>query len=168
MRLWPFRYPTLRIAQPGGLPECPYFYRTVLDFRAFAIRLHWWNASDDQEALHDHPYWFLTMVLWGAYDDLSEHAQEGDSRISLVLPDRLRIGSIRFRRASHKHTVKIKKRPTITLLITGPNEHRWGFWVGKKRFGRDKYFAEIGHHPCDPVYDWKPRIRMKPDGTRIN
>jgi hypothetical protein len=135
-----------------GLPECPYMRRWVLDFGLFALRVHRWEASDDKRAFHDHAWWFLTLVLWGSYVDVSPSGR-----------DRLRFGSIRFRRADHKHTVEVQRRGTWTLLVTGPVARRWGFWVGEKLFKRDKYFATHGHHPCDGA---EP-VRMRPDGTRI-
>jgi len=138
--------------RPGGLPECPYFYRWLLDFGVFAIRLHKWVGSDDDRAWHDHPWWFLTFVLSGGYKD-----------ISLDGVDVLTRGSWRFRSAHHRHTVQLIKTPTWTLLITGPPIRRFGFWVGDKLIRRDKYFAEHGHHPCEDG----EIVRMKPDGTRI-
>lgn len=146
--------PKLTFWQPGGLPECPYFYRTILDFKWFSFRIHYWLASDDLRIAHDHPYWFITLVLWGGYFDLDFEGKL----------DYLHIGSIRFRKATHRHKVQLRKSPTITLLLTGPSTRRWGFWFGSKKLNRDKYFAEFGHHPCDESQE---PIRMKPDGTRI-
>lgn len=39
--------------QPGGLTECPYFRRTVIDFGLFSIRIHEWYSDDDHRAYHD-------------------------------------------------------------------------------------------------------------------
>lgn len=145
--------PKISWGEPIGLDECPYMRRWVVDFGSFAIRLHRWQASDDVRAFHDHAWWFLTCVLWGSYEDVSP---EGS--------DVLTVGSIRFRRASHKHTVKIRKPGTWTLLITGPVERRWGFWVKGRLWKRDRYFANNGHHPCDP--SGSP-VRLRPNGSRI-
>jgi hypothetical protein len=150
----PMRLKAIRIqwGQSGGLTECPYFHRWVIDFKRFAIRLHHWHASDDERAFHDHPYWFITVVLWGGYDDVSPAGI-----------DRLRIGSVRFRPANHRHTVRIIHPGTRTLLLSGPTTQRWGFWVNGKRIMRDKYFVTHGHHPCDPM---SPPVRLRPDGSR--
>lgn len=136
-----------------GLAECPYLRRWVLDFGPFSLRLHRWQSSDDARAHHDHPWWFLTVVLWGAYTDVSAAGR-----------DRLRVGSVRFRASSHRHTVEVEKPGTWTLLLTGKPVRRWGFWVGGKMLRRDKYFAEHGHHPCNPAGS---PVRMRPDGSRI-
>jgi hypothetical protein len=136
-----------------GLPECPYLRRWVADFGLFSIRLHRWQSSDDARHFHDHPWWFLTLVLRGRYVDVSP-----DGR------DQLRPGSIRYRPALHKHTVEVQQPGTWTLLITGPTERRWGFWVNDKMIRRDKYFAVHGHHPCDASGE---PVRMSPDGERL-
>lgn len=147
------RLPTLTWNQPLGLEECPYMRRWVLDFGLFALRVHLWESSDDKRAFHDHAWWFLTLVLWGAYLDVSPDGE-----------DKLGVGSIRFRKASHKHTVKILKPGTLTFLMTGPPVRRWGFWVNGKLWKRDRYFAVNGHHPCD---DTGSPVRIRPDRTRI-
>lgn len=149
--------------QPGGLPECPYFYRWVVDFGPFSLRLHKWLSGDDPLAFHDHPHWFITVMLWGCYCDNTPDGQM----------DVLKMGSIRFRRADYKHHVMVLRKPTWTFLITGRHGRRWSFYErfyenGQrvlKAMKRDKYFAERGHHPCDPIKG--TRVRMRPDGTRI-
>ena len=153
--------PKITWKQAGGLPECPYFYRYIINFGHFAIRLHNWLGDDDHRAYHDHPYWFLTIVLKGGYTDVSpaanpEHTHE--------IFDKLYAGSIRFREAHYKHSVQGVVPGTWTLLITGKPSRRWGFWVDGKLIKRDKYFAVYGHHPCDPD---DAGVRLKPDGTRI-
>lgn len=153
--------PRLTWRQPGGLPECPYFYRWVLDFGLFSIRLHKWLANDDARAYHDHPYWFITLVLWGGYDDVSPTAIGYQTWKHHV--DTLGIGSVRYRPAQHRHVVSLRKTPTWTLLLTGRPLRRWSFYRHGQAIKRDKYFAEYGHHPCD---GGEP-VRMRPDGTRI-
>ena len=165
--------PKLTWKQPGGLKECPYFYRYVLDFGPFALRLHHWLADDDHRAYHDHPYWFWTFVLKGGYTDVSpkcivcgepasdvKHIFTDDSK----LYDKLSRFSFRFRPAEYKHSVQDVIPGTWTFLITGKWSRRWAFWFNGKRLMRDKYFAVMGHHPCDPTDEG---VKMRPDGTRI-
>lgn len=140
--------------EPMGLAECPYMRRWVLDFGLFALRIHRWESSDDYRAFHDHPWWFLTLVLKGSYVDVSPEGH-----------DLLTAGSVRYRPASHKHTVEIQTPGTWTVLITGKPLRRWGFWVDGKLLRRDKYFAVHGHHPCEKG---SVPVRMRPDGSRIS
>lgn len=143
--------------QPGGLKECPYFKRTVLQVWKYSIRLHEWYADDDTRHMHDHPHWFITIVLKGGYVDVSE-------RNGRIHKETLRPGSIRFRPAEYKHSVTEVIPGTLTLLFMGPFFRRWGFWVNGKLIKRDKYFAVHGHHPCDETQD---PVRLKPGGERI-
>lgn len=137
----------------GGLKECPYFRRTIIDFKLFSIRFHRWYSDDDPRTLHCHPFSFLTIVLSGGYTDVSDNGN-----------DKLRAGSIRFRDATYRHSVRDVLPGTRTVLFTGPVKRRWGFYVDSKYITRDKYFAEFGHHPCDPS---EGTVRVSPDGTRI-
>lgn len=162
----------------GGLPECPYFRKWVIDFGPFAIRLHRWYADDDHRAPHDHPYWFWTFVLRGGYVDIAYDVDEnggctvsdaqimGRSRRERIAPG-LGLGRGRrwaYRPAEHLHSVQRVLPNTWTLLISGRPFRRWGFQIGGKKLMRDKYFAVHGHHPCDPTGD---PVRIKPNGTRI-
>jgi len=156
-------FPKITWAQPGGLAECPYFYRWVFDFQRFAVRIHHWLADDDHRAPHDHPYWFLTICLRGGYTDFEFEVDEGGV-CTVKDIDVLRFGSIRFRPAEHLHSVQQVIPGTITILISGRPFRRWGFQFGGKKIMRDRYFAVQGHHPCD--HDGEP-VRLRPDGSRI-
>lgn len=58
--------------EPLGRPECPYAERWVLSLgRLGSLRLHRWFSSDDKRAPHDHPSDFITLILRGAYIDVS-------------------------------------------------------------------------------------------------
>lgn len=125
-----------------GNPECIYAERWILDLGPLgSLRLHHFLRSDDARAHHDHPWWFLTLVLKGSYVDESP---EGN--------DRLTAGSIRFRPALHRHTVRTSG--VWTVVLTGPKRRKWGFWEprpdGTKKFRKsNKYFFMHGDHPCD-------------------
>lgn len=123
-----------------GMEECPYAERWMLDFHLFTIRVHHFMRSDDARAHHDHPWWFLTLVLRGGYTDRSP---QGDDHLSR--------GSVRFRSAEHRHTVQVDPGGVWTLVLTGRKVRRWGFWVkgGTKFMKSNKYFLTHGHHPCD-------------------
>lgn len=86
-----------RWREPLGRRECPYAYRWTLNLWLFSIRVHRWLRSDDKRYFHDHPWSFITLVLRGSYTDVSESGR-----------DVLRAGSIRFRRAEHRHYVDVE------------------------------------------------------------
>lgn len=115
----------------------PYLKRWVFNFHIFAIRIHHWISSDDDRALHDHAWDFVTIVLSGSYYDVREDGQEW-----------LQAGAIKFRKAEHKHWVKVPSGGCWTLLLTGPKKRNWGFWVpGRSKLMRPlRYFSRYGHH----------------------
>lgn len=104
------------------------------------IYVHKFCRSDDDRGLHDHPWWFVSIILRGKY---IEHTREGQ---------RVRCpGSIAFRRSTDCHRVELFNRPAIstvrtrvrpqrqpepvwTLFITGRVVRQWGFWCEKKPY----------------------------------
>ena len=127
-RIFPFwrRFaPKFEWRNPLGNPGCPFLYRWVLGFGLFSIRLHHWISSDDDRHFHDHPWWFVTLVLSGAYQDVSPERSEW-----------LRRGDIVFRPSLHRHYVLIGPEGCWTLLLTGPELRYWGFWVRAENSGK--------------------------------
>src|SRR5690349_7894728 len=84
---------TLKWAERLGIPSCPYVIRWRAETRWGSIRLHHWLGPDDDRAFHDHPWWFVTLVLRGGYTDWNPTGKQ-----------HLRAGSIRYRPALHQHT----------------------------------------------------------------
>lgn len=121
-----------------GLPECPYVIRWKVETALGSVRLHHWLSPDDDRARHDHPWWFVTLVLRGGYTDVSPGGDE-----------HLRAGSVRYRPALHRHTVVPDKGGAWTVIVTGPKSRSWGFWREGKFYKANKWFARFGHHPCD-------------------
>lgn len=124
--------------QELGKSECPYIKRWVIDFTIFSLRLHHWYSSDDQRYFHDHPWWYISWVIFGSYID--RNPTTNNIR---------KFGSIKYFPATHKHTVEVGNKGCWTFLITGPEKREWGFWVKNKFRKRNKYFFEYGHHPCE-------------------
>lgn len=107
-----------------GGKDNPYLLRWYLlpRNRWLNLYLHKFLRDDDDRAMHDHPWWFASLVLKGRY---IEFTTDG-----LVLRER---GSIAFRRATHRHRVELlgdksNRTPCWTLILTGPKSRDWGFW----------------------------------------
>lgn len=120
-----------------GLSKCPYAERWMIDLYFITIRLHHWIASDDLRYPHNHPWWYISCILYGYY---IEHVN--DQKIIC------KVGSIKFYTANHIHKVQILK-PCWSLVITGMEVNNWGFFVNNKFRKRNKYFFEHRHHECD-------------------
>jgi hypothetical protein len=137
-----------------GKAECPYLHRWALNFGIGSIRLHHWIRSDDKRAPHDHPWWFVTLVLKGSYTDRTFLNPDSTP---MWETDKLQTGAIRYRPANHRHIVDVTPGGCWTLMITGKKIRNWGFWVPRKNDGvrrfikSNRYFLEHGHHPCDQL-----------------
>ena len=108
--------------------------------------LHHFVASDDPTALHDHPWWFMSICLQNGYLEISQNA----TRLR-------RPGTIAVRRARHRHRIALlanldgTERGCWTILVTGPHVRQWGFWCprpsGGQRFVPWQQFGAGGCHP---------------------
>lgn len=132
-----------------GRASCPYLRRWVFNFGpAGSVRVHHWTASDDPRALHDHAWWFLTLVIKGGYTDATVNPPD-EAWEKYVGMDHLHAGSVRYRSAYHAHSVIVDPGGCWTVMLTGPVSRDWGFWVDGTWMRMRKYFKLHGDHPCD-------------------
>lgn len=131
------RYYILRANDPNhsaGIPSSP---RRTLTLKrksdGFQIYLHKICRSDADRELHDHPWDFVSLILWRGYReeiDLLEGV-EGRELVDHVLriqrTSRKWPGMILVRRAEHRHRVLVGK-PAWTLVFTSKKRRTWGFW----------------------------------------
>lgn len=110
------------------------------------LRLHNIMASDEDRALHDHPFSFVTFVLRGGY---YEHLADGTRTWHGP-------GSVLFRKADTLHRLELNVNITFaphryaddeakeisawTFVVRGPIRRAWGFqtdkgWVPWQDFG---------------------------------
>jgi hypothetical protein len=84
------------------------------------VYLHHFRHSDDDRALHDHPYASASFILKGSY---VEHTFDGEfTRFA---------GSVTFRSATVAHRIELRAGNCWTLFVTGPRIREWGFWCPK-------------------------------------
>lgn len=88
--------------------------------RLFNIYIHHFHGSDDEIALHDHPWYSLGMILKGTY---LEHTTDGVKQLYPFRP--------KFRTPNFYHRVELINGPVWTLFITGPRLKSWGFLCPK-------------------------------------
>lgn len=96
--------------------------------RFFNIYLHKFTGSDDDRALHCHPWFSVSVLLKGEF---LEHNFKGIRHIPWLFPV--------FRTAKFAHRLEVVKGPVWTLFITGPKVREWGFhcekgWVHWSKF----------------------------------
>ncbi|WP_428485976.1 hypothetical protein [Rhodopila sp.] len=107
-----------------GGPDTPYLRRwwIIPRNRWCNLYLHHFLRSDDDRALHDHPWASLSILLRGRY---REHLVTGPGKLTVRLRRPFRPI---LRRAVTAHRVAlIDDQPVWTLFITGPRRREWGF-----------------------------------------
>lgn len=173
------------IIPPDRAEDCPYlerwtvgvglgrFWRPVQKGNPkawFKIRLHHFYRSDEDD-LHDHPWWFLTLVLKGYYEDWVDcptckgvgalvYERSKSPTIAIRCPNcggrrqvcgtKMRPGTVRFRPANHRH--RVVTDGVWTLVLSGPAVRDWGFWINGKWMRQRAYFRQYGGHAaCDDI-----------------
>jgi hypothetical protein len=114
------RAPDIVIGKPGD----DYLRRWYLIQRnpLFNIYLHQFTRSDDDRALHDHPWWNVSFILEGGYIEHTIKAGGINHRVQR------NAGDFKFRLASSAHRVElINGQAAWTLFLTGPRIRDWGF-----------------------------------------
>jgi hypothetical protein len=123
-----------------GGADAPYLRRwfVIPKNRWLGIMLHEFRRSDDDRALHDHPWPSLSILLYGHYREWS-FADPAKPLKGFAKHDR-QAGDWVPRSARHAHRVELPEgRPCWTLFITGPRLRAWGFhcpngWIPWERF----------------------------------
>lgn len=118
-----------------GDPEAPYLRRwwIIPRNRFFNIYLHQILKSDDDRALHDHPWFNMSIVLKGGYWEHTPNGKIWRNPASIVL--RRPTTSHRLELATKLALVDggnvLSTHPCWTLFITGPRVRNWGFLCPK-------------------------------------
>lgn len=92
--------------------------------------LHCFTRDDEDRALHDHPWWNLSILLRGQY---IEHTIDpgGVHRRTVY-----KAGDVKLRPPWAAHRVELiddpsevitGKQPSWSLFVTGPVQRKWGF-----------------------------------------
>jgi hypothetical protein len=122
----------------------------VIPRNAFCnVYLHEVNKSDDDRALHDHPWMNCSIVIHGGYHEHTIKAGGVE-----YTPWR-GLGSVIFRRATQAHCLLVPPGGgAITFFITGPRIRQWGFhcpkagWVHWQKFTSAFDSSKVGKG-CD-------------------
>jgi hypothetical protein len=130
----------------GGLAD-PYMLRwwVIPRNRFFNIYLHEVIRSDDDRALHDHP-WVNGSVLID--DRYVEHVIDAGGIHRRTIR---RAGDVKLRLARAAHRLElVGGERVVTLFITGPRVRSWGFhcpksgWVHWQEFTAPGDYGSIG------------------------
>jgi hypothetical protein len=100
--------------------------RNVYLHRWFVVRtkflgvfIHKFELSDEDRALHDHPWNFLVVPLFRGYNEFNA---KGVHRVWPII-------GTRFRRGTYRHRVElIDGKPSWSLFFRFRRFRIWGFW----------------------------------------
>lgn len=119
------------------------FYRDIPDeqktrwqwfvSRLPGIYLHYIIRSDDDRALHDHPWRNASVLLRGSYVEHTIEAGGIHRRFRRVA------GDVVFRKPNDAHRLEIDSGPAVSLFFCGLRVRHWGFhcpkgWVDWRDF----------------------------------
>lgn len=131
----------------GGVDD-PYMHRWFVIPRnpIFNVYLHHFLRSDDDRALHDHPWWNASWLLQGSYQEIVP--ADGDPNGPFLRRIHRQAGDIAFRSAKAAHRVRLfrnwnraggPEQSVWTIFITGPRFREWGFWCPQGWRHRDEF-----------------------------
>jgi hypothetical protein len=110
-----------------------------------SVYLHHFMRSDDDRALHDHPWAWASLLLHGAY---IEHTIDAGGIHRRQLRN---VGSLKVAGPRRAHRVELLGELTCwTLFVTGPRVRQWGFhcpdqgWIHFRRFTKPGSYGERG------------------------
>jgi hypothetical protein len=98
------------------------------------VYIHKIMRSDDDRALHDHPWKFTSFILDGEYTEITPECPEGKL---------WKAGSMIKHEAEDAHRLVLDK-PVWTLVFVGKKTREWGFyakdgWVHWRSYLNDKF-----------------------------
>lgn len=142
-----------------GNPVSPYLRRwyVIPRNRFLNIYYHEFLRSDEDRALHDHPWASMSVILSGGYVEVMPE-NDGDSDVARAVVHRRVFrftGQVSMRGPRALHRVELHGHqfgcpaPAYTLFITGPKVRDWGFlclngWVPWQHFTKKDGKGEVG------------------------
>jgi len=110
-----------RLRRPDGKI---FLERWGWECRWFGVFVHHMQAPDPGRDLHDHPWWFASMILKGGYAEYRALARDSQRRRIL----HRRPWSWKALRREECHTIFYLQDDTWTLVLHGPRRGTWGFY----------------------------------------
>ena len=115
-----------------------YMLRWVIQHPLGTVRLHVIRRPDEDPDMHDHPWSFVSLLLWGTYDEERPAGTREVRWVNVCKADGL-----------HR-IVKLHRPSVVTLVFTGPRVRNWGFatkdgWVGWRDYVSSK-IADINEY----------------------
>lgn len=120
---------------------------TFIETPLFSVKLHRIFRPDHDQELHDHPWSFLSILLWGSYtESYTEKSATLGVRFYRDVP------WFNFKRAEDLHRI-VRIRPcwparsVVSLVFCGPRRRAWGF---VESCGRWTHYSEFLERRANP------------------
>lgn len=112
--------------------------------RVGGILLHRMDAPDPGIDLHDHPWWFCSIILWGGYWEKRRTIRPHLANPGAFTLERRLRWSVRTMRLDECHTITaLNRRSSWSLVIRGPRVRTWGFYTPDGYMDEAVYDATI-------------------------
>lgn len=107
----------------------------------FGVFVHRMDAADPGQDLHDHPWWFGSLILSGGYTEQRENTRHAPTVAQWAEAGQMHLDrrgdivhrgwlSWRTMRLDECHRITDLDRPHVwTLVIHGPWRRGWGFYL---------------------------------------
>lgn len=104
---------------------------TLFENNSIKVCIHVFHRSDSDE-LHDHPWNFLSLILWQGYLEQTPTGKKRKWPLMLL-----------FRKAHHAHRVElINGKKAVTFVIMGKRIRKWGFFTKDGWLDWNTYFEK--------------------------
>jgi len=137
--------------------------------RVGGVLLHKMDAPDPGIDLHDHPWWFVSIILWGGYEEQRANIRNAPTLARIAedqppctrgVPERRRWLSVRVMRLDECHTItELHRRVSWSLVIKGPRRRKWGFYLPSGYMPEAQYDATVRADRRDLWSDQAARSR---------
>ncbi|MCA9361784.1 hypothetical protein KC906_00265 [Candidatus Kaiserbacteria bacterium] len=122
-------------------------YRLWQSKHGVNVYLHHILRSDYDRALHDHPFDFVTILLWGSYIEWQPHwckmffdspverqtEPAGNRSFVQVRTHRGWLSVIRHK-ATDPHRLELRNGKVWSLFLRGPKVREWGFYLNNEKW----------------------------------
>ena len=129
-----------------NLEGVPYLVRyRLIQTNGWCVYLHHILRSDGDRELHDHPFDFITILLWGGYFEFQPDNMSWLSTCSFQqVSTRRGIFSVIRHKAKDPHRLElINDRPAWSLFIRGPRQRDWGFYINNRAWVKHDRYTEL-------------------------
>jgi hypothetical protein len=111
----------------------------------FNIYIHNILHSDEDRDPHDHPWHFISIILWGSY---KEYWMPANDNYMYWMGRSLRavthkIGSVIIHNAKDFHQIKLVSPSVWTLVFTWGKRPSWGFQTRDRRWVDFKEYRQL-------------------------